>query len=700
MKSNDETLQTAIQFHQAGRLDDAEKWYRIVLRTNPKCSDAQHLLGLVEYQRGRSELALPHIRRALAGRPASAAYLNSLGAVCRALGQLDEAQSAFERSIQIQPQYADPYNNLGTLLFAKGRFDEAEQVYQKALALKPEFVDAFVNLGSLQHALHRYDEAESSLRQALRLAPQNPLAWNNLGNVYKSRERLQEAADSYQSALRADPNYGAAWNNLAVTLQAQGRWEAAVEAFDKSSQLNSTAGLAIKRALALPVILDSTEQLMAARARFDGELDRLLTSTLRIDDPLREAGVGVFHLAYHGIDDRDRYIRVAEMFSRAAPSLNYVAPHCHLSRPDPTRAHPLRVGFISHFFHNHSVGRHYGGLVRHLPRERCRVVLLRFPGSGDDMAGSIAAGADEVVTLPPDLAQAREQIAALGLDVLYYTDIGMDPLTYFLAFARLARVQCVTCGHPVTSGVKALDYFVSWDPMEPAGAEAHYSERLVRMRNITSFYERPQLSAEVLSRADFGLAPDWHVYLCTQNLCKLHPDFDPLLGEILRRDPQGRVILFHGADTTWSERLADRLKLSIPDVAERVGFLPHQRNDRFLHLLTLADAVLDSIHFCGGTTTVQCLGVGAPIVTLPGEFMRGRWTAGCYQAMGLADCVARDADDYVRIAVRLGTDPAYRASIRAAILGNNAILYSNLNFVRELEEFFVQAVAGRMRLAA
>lgn len=700
MKNKDETLQTAIQFHEAGRFDDAEKCYRKVLRANPRCTDAHHLLGLVEYQRGRPELALPHINRALAGRPASAAYLNSLGAVCRALGQLDEAQGAFERAIQVQPQYADPYNNLGTLLFARAQFVEAERLYHKALALKPGFVDALINLGSLQHALHRYDEAEASLQQALRLAPQNPLAWNNLGNVYKSRERLQEAGDSYQAALRADPTYAAAWNNLAVTLQAQGRWEAAVEAFDRSSQLKSTGGLAIKRALALPVILDSTEQLMAARNRFDAELDRLLNSTLKVDDPLRESGVGVFHLAYHGIDDRDRYMRVAEMFSRAAPSLNYVAPHCRAPRSGSIAVAPLRVGFISHFFHNHSVGRHYGGLVRHLPRERCRVVLLRFPGSGDEMAQSIADGADEVVTLSPDLAKAREEIAALGLDVLYYTDIGMDPLTYFLAFARLARVQCVTCGHPVTTGVKNLDYFVSWDPMEPPDAEAHYSERLVRMRNITSFYERPQLSAEVLSRADFGLAPDWHVYLCTQNLCKLHPDSDSIFGEILRRDPQGRVILFHGADLAWSERLADRLKKSIPDVAERVGFLPHQRNDRFMHLLTLADAVLDSIHFCGGTTTVQSLGVGAPIVTLPGEFMRGRWTAGCYQAMGLTDCVARDAEDYVRIAVRLGNDPPYRAAIRAAILSRNSILYSNLDFVRELEEFFVQAVTGQMRQAA
>jgi predicted O-linked N-acetylglucosamine transferase (SPINDLY family) len=68
--------------------------------------------------------------------------------------------------------------------------------------------------------------------------------------------------------------------------------------------------------------------------------------------------------------------------------------------------------------------------------------------------------------------------------------------------------------------------------------------------------------------------------------------------------------------------------------------------------------------------------------------------------MGLTDCVARDAEDYVRIAVRLANDPAYRASIRAAILSRNSILYSNLDFVRELEEFFVQAVTGQMRLAA
>lgn len=698
--SAEQTLQIGLQLHEAGRLEEARNCYRNILQSEPEHPDAHHLLGMLAYREGDYETAVLQINRALSRRPANALYLNNLGSACRALGNYEKAQQAFTRAIQVQPGYAEPHNNLGTVLFALGKFVEARERYQTALSLKPEYPDAYVNLGSVQQALCQFAEAEASLRNALRLAPGNPLAWNNLGNVFKGQDRLAEAVDCYQQALAFDPGYTPARNNLAVALQAQGQWEAAIEAFDLSSSADAAAGLLIKRALALPVILDSTEQLDRARARFDAELERLRNSNLTIADPYREAGVCTFHLAYHGINDRDRHIRVGEVFSKVCPSLNYVAPHCRAPRAGCATGAKLRVGFISQFFHNHSVGRHYGGLIRHLARDRFHVVLLRFPGSDDEVARSLAEEADEAVTLPPDLSQAREQIAGLALDVLYYTDVGMDPMTYFLAFARLAPVQCVTNGHPVTTGIPTLDYFISSEAIEPAGAEEHYSEQLVCMRNIPNYYERPRLVGPRMSRCDFGLAPDWHVYLCTQNLCKLHPDFDPILGDILRRDPQGRVILFHGQERIWSQRLVDRLQRSIPDVADRVGFLDYQRNDLFLHLLTLADAVLDSTYFCGGTTTVQALAVGAPIVTLPGEFMRGRITYGCYRQIGLLDCVARDNADYARIAVRLGTDPAFRASVRAAIFARNSVLYDNPGFVRELEEFFPRAVAQQERRAA
>jgi len=700
MKSTEQTLQTGLQHHEAGRLDQARECYRKILQAEPDHPDARHLSGMLAYREGDYETAVCEINRGLAVRPTNSLYLTNLGNSLRALGRLDEARQAFERAIKNQPGYADAHNNLGTVLFAQGKFAEARRCYQTALSHKPEYPDAYINLGSVHQALSEFDEAEAALRNALRLQQGNPLAWNNLGNVFKGRDRCAEAVDCYQKALAFDPSYAPARNNLAVALQAQGRWEAAIEAFDESSNANSTAGLLIKRALVLPVILDSTEQLGRARARFDAELERLLNSPLSVADPFREAGVCTFHLAYHGINDRERSMRVAAMFSRACPALNYVAPHCLAPTPARAANGKLRIGFISSFFHNHSVGRHYGGLIRHLARDRFQVVLLRFPGSDDDFARSLADSADEAITLTPDLAQAREQIARLGLDVLYYTDVGMEPLTYFLAFARLAPVQCVTNGHPVTTGIPTLDYFVSCDAIEPPDAERHYSEQLVRMRNIPNYYEKPRLVGPRMSRSDFGLAPNWHVYLCTQNLCKLHPDFDAILGDILRRDPAGRVILFHGQEQIWSQRLVSRIQRSIPDVAERVGILDHQPNDKFLHLLTLADAVLDSTHFCGGTTTAQALAVGAPIVTLPGEFMRGRITYGCYRQMGMLDCVAKDAADYARIAVRLGTEPAFRARCRAAIFARNSILYDNPGFVRELEEFFPSALAQRERRAA
>ncbi len=700
MAGIEDILKLGIQHHEAGRFDDARGCYQKILQTDPRHADANHVLGLLEYQQGNNDLAVTHINRALAKRPASAQYLNSLGAAYRALGRMADSRTAFERAIQIQPGYAEPYNNLSTVLSALGEFTRAEDTCRKALALKPGYVDALINLGGLLHALHRHDEAEEALHAAIRLAPQNALAWNNLGNVYKSGERLAEAAECYEAALRINPHYAAGWGNLALTLQAQGEWNGALAAFDKSFELRASAGLLVKRALALPVIIDTPDQIPEVRRRFDTEVARILNSNLKIDDVFREAGVTVFHLAYHGVDDRERYRNVARMFAHICPGLNYVAPHCRAARRANGSGGRGRVAFISHFFYSHSVSRHFAGVIRHMPRERFEVVLLRFPGADDDAGRVVAEAADLVVTLPPDLERARDEIAKLELDALYYTDIGMEPLTYFLSFARLAHVQCVASGHPVTSGVPAVDYFVSCQAVETPQSDAHYTERLVRMNSLPNYFERPQLVGPPATRAEFGLADDWHVYACAQNLCKLHPQFDLILGKILRQDPQGRVILFNGSSSVWSERLTDRLRRSIPDVVDRVGFLPHVRNDRFLHLLTLCDAVLDSTHFNGGTTTAQGLGVGAPIVTLPGEFMRARQCYASYHHMQMFDCVARDADDYVRIAVRLGTDPAWRAAIGEKILATNSVLYDNPAFAHELEEFLAGAVAEKCRRAA
>ena len=126
---------------------------------------------------------------------------------------------------------------------------------------------------------------------------------------------------------------------------------------------------------------------------------------------------------------------------------------------------------------------------------------------------------------------------------------------------------------------------------------------------------------------------------------------------------------------------------------DRILVFPYQSFTDYLNLLVVADVILDTMPFGGGSSAYQALAVGTPIVTLPGEYMRGRFTYACYKKMELMECVARDREDCVRIAARLGTDKTYREQVKARILAASTALYEDREVVRELERFLMWAVA-------
>ena len=112
-----------------------------------------------------------------------------------------------------------------------------------------------------------------------------------------------------------------------------------------------------------------------------------------------------------------------------------------------------------------------------------------------------------------------------------------------------------------------------------------------------------------------------------------------------------------------------------------------------LVLVARADVLLDTTHFGGGNTSYEALAFGTPIVTSAGRMLRDRITYACYQQMGISDCIAQTAQDYVRIAVELATEPTRRDRVRSLILARKHLLYEDAEAVRELEQFFLGAVA-------
>jgi predicted O-linked N-acetylglucosamine transferase (SPINDLY family) len=387
-------------------------------------------------------------------------------------------------------------------------------------------------------------------------------------------------------------------------------------------------------------------------------------------------------LPHQGFNDRELQTKYTRLF-RAPP----LPQDLWRTRPDGK----MRVGFISSYFSNHTIGKLARGLITRLSRADFHVTLFSVGLHEDAIGQELTASADRFVLLTRDLPAARQAILANSVDVLIYTDIGMDQTTYSLAFSRLAPVQCTTWGHPETTGIDTIDYFLSSDLMEVSPADSHYSERLIRLPSLTFYFHRSELPAHVVDRAAFGLDPAATLYACPQSIYKFHPDFDAALAGILRSDPQGRIILIQWAYSHADEMLRKRFLAAMPDVADRIHFIRRLQQPEFMNFLSLIDVMLDPFPYGGGNSSLEAFSFGIPVVTLPTQFLRGRITQAFCQRLGLASCIARDARDYVEIARRLGTDEPFRREIQAQILTNAPRLFGDESAVRDLEDFLRRA---------
>ena len=545
--------------------------------------------------------------------------------------------------------------------------------------------------GDRREAARQPAQSLEAFTQCVQLLPDMGPLHYRIGCLLQDLGEAESAQSEYELAARVQPTLFGAAHNAGKLAAGFGQTERARRFLSQAHRLRPQDGITMRLELLTEAIHDSTAAIADARQRFEQGIDRLIEAPPRIDDPLNKADLPTFYLAYHGLCNRALHSKLARAFIAAVPGLEWHAPHCSATTG---RAGRIRIGFISRFLRAHSIGKVARGLVSQLSREHFEVFALNIPPvTMDETARWIQAHADHWLVIDPSLAAARAQIAALELDILFYQDIGMEPFSYLLAFARLAPVQCVSYGHPDTSGVPNMDYYISNDLYEPSGAAAHYSERLIELHALPTlaYYFRPTLVEGALTRTELGLPAKANLYFCAQSLFKLHPDMDEALRGILERDGSGRIMLFAGECADWGVQLMRRFRRSLPGLADRIQFLPRQPYQRFLQLLGVADVVLDTPHFNGMNTSIDAFSVGTPVVTLPTGLQRGRFTQAMYRTMGIDWGVARDTDEYAALAVEAATDGERRRGLRQLILERNHLLFEDVRAVAEFERFFLTA---------
>lgn len=583
----------------------------------------------------------------------------------------------------------DPAARIQSLL-VEGNYVEARLLLEQLVRAQPADFELRRTLASVCASLGDGVAAMAALNLPVVSAADRARLSFERGVILEFLKRADEAADAYLDAVLKLPDQPASYINATRLLAELGRTEEAEELASKGLATCKFGldALRIRQALLLPVIYQSAEQVHESRDLRRRRLQALLERPGAVSDPITEIGAPDFFLTYQGENDVELANLMSQVVKAAVPDIDFNA------RPTIKRSGGrIRLVVMSSHFREHTVARVSEGLIRGLPRDRFEVIVAR-PLGGDALTKQIDAAADRIQLLAGDYRLARQQIAALSPDVLLYTDIGMEPLSYALAFSRLAKVQCVAWGHPDTTAIPNVDYYLSAAPFEPEGGQGAYSERLVRLGRIYCDMPRPILKWGPLPRAMFDLPEGVPLYLCAQSPFKLHPDFDPVVRQILERDSDGLVLLSSGPYAHWSEVLRERLRANLGDLAARVRMIPRVDPADFQRLLAMADALIDPLHFTGGYSSYLAFAANLPVVTWRGQFFRGRMTSGLYRQMGLDSLIADDPGAFVELAVRLANDTAFREEQISLLAARSHLLFNDRESISELAAFLEAAVTA------
>jgi predicted O-linked N-acetylglucosamine transferase (SPINDLY family) len=388
-----------------------------------------------------------------------------------------------------------------------------------------------------------------------------------------------------------------------------------------------------------------------------------------------------YNLQFFAEDIRPLKQAYADIFAYTGPNFELAASRGR-----------IRVGCVVTAGHEVAFLRLIWDALKRMNREEFETSIVCSAAAVGKFQSAIGHDSTPIVAIPEQPHCIVETIREQHFDVLYYFEICTDAQNYFLPHFRLAPVQVTSWGIQVTSGIPNVDYYLSSGLIEAPEGDEHYSERLIRAKTLLSYQLRSVAPDGGRSRASFGFTADDHMYVCAQHLGKFHPDFDVLMAEILRRDPRGKIVGTEDKFGFSAKRLRERWRRVMPDVASRVVLLPRLAQKDYLSLLTAGDVMLDPLHFGGVSTTYDSFSLAKPIVTLPSRHHRGRYTAGCYARLGIAECTAKTAEDYVQIAIDLATNRDKRDTISAAIRANSHRIFEDQQAVHEHETIFRELV--------
>jgi protein O-GlcNAc transferase len=536
-------------------------------------------------------------------------------------GDLDGAEAIYRQALVEYPNNPDAQHLLGVLTHQRGNHHEAVGLILHAIDQNPGSRDYHANLGLVWMALGRYQRAADAFRAGLRIDPGNSLIMLNLSEALEYAGENAAAAVVCESAIDLCPDDAEAYCRLGANLHILGDLELSIEAYRNALRLNP--------------------QYPTAHSNL------------------------IYAMEMHEAKQKTIFAELNE-WNRAN-----VVPYRHLIKPNPHRpfgGRKLRIGWVSPDFRYHVVARCMLPLFREFNRgEFENFCYYNYP-QADQTTYNVRSAVDhwrDIYKL--DGKVAAELIQADQIDVLVDLALhtGLNCLTVFAL--KPAPVQVCYLGYCGSTGLETMDYRISHPYLDPPGSDlSGYSEKTIFLSS-SYFCYRPETVTPEVSLLP-ALTNGFVTFSCLNNASKASPQTVDLWGRILSALTRSRLIIY-SPSTRRQQWIQERLQAAGIE-ADRLEFLQRTPWREYIATYSRVDIALDTLPYNAGISACDALWMGVPIVTLRGERAVGRMCAAILTGIGHPELIARNSDDYVKIASDLASDLPRLTQLRGRLRNN------------------------------
>lgn len=668
----------AAALQSLSRHSEAAELLDRAVQSHPQSPMAWYNRGAVRMSMGQYAGAEADFTRALALQPGAEKLLESRG-TARALQGANYANGAIQdlqSALAVSPRNPDSWHMLGRSLLSVGRTAEALACWHRALEIAPQHLHVALDRGFLLNAQQRYADALADFDRVISLLPGHPAAWQGRGIALASLNHEQPAIDSFSEALRISPDDALSLFNRAVMLSSAKRFA------DAAADLEALLRLVPEYPLARGLLLNARLQLC--------DWHDLNNHRCEIAKALGR-GWRVIHPFAH--------LLISDSPAEQLSSARLQCAEAHPAAPAPLYCgeiyghEKIRIAYVSGDFFEHAVPFLIAGVLEHHDRSRFEIAAISY-GSNDHskMRMRLEAAVDHFVDVPErtDLEIAR-LIREMEVDIAIDLKGHAGRARPGIFACRPAPVQVNYLGYPGTMGAPYFDYLIADRILIPPEHRPFYSENIVYLPDSYQANDSTRSIAPGFSRrSDADLPENAFVFCCFNGCQKILPETFAMWMRILSAAENSVLWLLENNEIAAANlRVQAQLYGIAPD---RLVFAKHDRPDRHLARLRLANLVLDTLPYGAHTTASDALWAGVPVLTLIGNSFAGRVAASLLTAIGLPQLITRSPAEFEALALQLSRDRKHLDEIRQELAQNRETrpLFDTERMTRNLERAYVQ----------